>query len=110
MLYVVVILSVLLSSVAQILLKKGASIPHKDFIGEYLNPWVIGGYVMLGISLVVNIFAMSRGIQVKEVSILESLSYLFVPILSYLCFRETTGKRKMLSIAVIIVGIIIFFS
>ena len=109
MYYIIVILSVLIASFAQMLLKKGAALPHESFIGEYLNHWVIGGYVLLGLSLVANIFAMSRGVQVKEVSILESLSYLFVPALSYICFKERISWRKIGSILVIIVGICFFF-
>ena len=66
--YGLVILSVLLASVAQMLLKKGASLPHGSFLKEYLNPWVIGGYALMGVSLLMNVFAMSRGIQVKEVN------------------------------------------
>lgn len=110
MFYLVVILSVFTASVAQMLLKKGASLPHDSFVKEYLNPWVAGGYVLMGISLVVNVWALSKGIQVKEVSILESLSYLFVPVLSYLCFRERLSWKKACSIAIILVGIIIFFA
>lgn len=108
--YGLVILSVLLASVAQMLLKKGASLPHDSFLKEYLNPWVIGGYALMGVSLLMNVYALSRGVQVKEVSILEALSYLFVPILSYLCFREKLSVRKGLSVAIILVGIIIFFA
>jgi drug/metabolite transporter (DMT)-like permease len=110
MFYLVVILSVFTASVAQMLLKKGASQPHGSFLKEYLNPWVIGGYALLGLSLVVNVWALSKGIQVKEVSILESLSYLFVPVLSYLCFKERLNWKKAASIAIILVGILIFFA
>ena len=109
MFYLIVIGSVLLASVAQMLLKKGAMIPHESFLKEYLNPWVMGGYVLMGLSLVLNVFALSRGVQVKEVSILESLSYLFVPFLSYLCFREKLNLRKAGSTLLILIGIIIFF-
>lgn len=109
MFYLVVILSVFTASVAQMLLKKGASLPHASILKEYLNPWVIGGYVLMGLSLVANVWALSKGIQVKEVSILESLSYLFVPVLSYLCFRERLSWKKAASVAIILIGIFIFF-
>ena len=73
------------------------------------NPRVLGGYALMGLSLLVNIFAMSHGIQVKEVSSIESLSYLFVPLLSLACFKEKITLRKALSIAIILIGIFIFF-
>lgn len=109
MYYLLVILSVFVASFAQMLLKKGATLPHNSAIGEYLNPWVLGGYVLLGISLVVNIYAMSKGVLVKDVGIIESLSYLFVPVLAMLCFREKISFRKIISIVLILVGILIFF-
>lgn len=109
MFYALVIFSVLLSAVAQMLLKKGAMLRHGSFLKEYLNPWVIGGYAILGLSLVLNVFAMSRGIQVKEVGIMESLGYLFVPVLSFLCFRERMSVKKIVSVAVIIAGVVVFF-
>ncbi len=110
MYYIIVILSVLIASFAQMLLKKGAALPHESFIGEYLNRWVIGGYALLGVSLVANIFAMSRGVLVKEVSIIESLSYLFVPLLSLLFFKDHVGWRKMGAIVIIMIGIAVFFA
>ena len=82
---------------------------HKSFIAEYLNPWVIGGYALLALSLVVNVFAMSKGVRVKEVSIIESLSYLFVPVLSLLFFKERISLRNLLSIVIILAGIAVFF-
>ena len=63
---------------------------------------------MLG-TMMMNIFAMSRGVAVKDVSIIESMSYLFVPILSFVTFRERLTWRKIIAIGVIIIGIIIFF-
>lgn len=107
--YLLVILSVFAAAGAQILLKQGARQSYAGFWRQYLNPWVIGGYAIMAGSLVLNIFCMSRGVQVKEVSIIESLSYLFVPCLAFLLFREKITLRKAGAIAVIITGVIIFF-
>jgi len=101
--------SVLLSAFAQMLLKKGASIPHHSFIAEYVNPWVIGGYAILFASLVIDVWAISKGVQVKEVSTIESCSYLFVPVMGSIFFKEKISLRKMASIALILCGVIIFF-
>ena len=109
MYYIIVILSVFVASVAQMLLKKGAMVKHTSFIFEYLNPWVIGGYSLMILSLLANIFAMSKGVQVKEVSTIEALSYLFVPLMALLCYHEKISFRKMVSIFIILIGIFIFF-
>ena len=63
---------------------------------------------MLG-TMMMNIFAMSRGVEVKEVSIIESMSYLFVPMLSFVIFKERLTWRRVSAIVVIIIGIIVFF-
>lgn len=60
-------------------------------------------------SLILNIFCMSHGVQAKEVSVIESMSYLFVPLLAFMLFKEKLGWRKIGAIGIIMVGIIIFF-
>ncbi|MDD6641951.1 MAG: EamA family transporter [Bacteroidales bacterium] len=110
MYYILVILSVFAAACAQMLLKRGAQQNYAVFWRQYLNPWVIGGYAIMVCSLVLNIFCMSRGVQVKEVSAIESLSYLFVPCLAFLIFKEKITRRKAIAIAVIICGVLLFFS
>ena len=109
MYYALVILSVFAAASAQMLLKQGARQNYANFWRQYLNPWVIGGYAIMACSLVLNIFCMSRGVQVKEVSTIESLSYLFVPFLTFLLFRERITWRKIGAILIIISGVILFF-
>lgn len=109
MYYILVISSVFLAACAQMLLKEGARQQYDAWWRQYINGWVIGGYaIMLG-TMIMNIFAMSRGVEVKEVSIIESMSYLFVPILSCVVFRERLKWLKVIAIGVIIIGIIVFF-
>lgn len=109
MMYVIVISSVFLAASAQMLLKEGARQQYDAWWRQYINGWVIGGYaIMLG-TMMMNIFAMSKGVEVKEVSIIESMSYLFVPILSFIVFKERFTWRRVSAIGVIIIGIIVFF-
>ena len=107
--YIVVILSVFAAACAQMLLKQGARKKYIGFWRQYLNPWVIGGYVIMGGSLMLNIWCMSKGVQVKEVSVIESMSYLFVPVLAFILFREKLTVRKICAVAIIIGGVILFF-
>ena len=109
MYYLVVILSVFVAACAQMLLKQGARQNYIGFWRQYLNPWVLGGYGIMACSLVLNIFCMSRGVQVKEVSTIESLSYLFVPCLAFMLFKEKITLRKGIAIVIIIGGVILFF-
>ena len=109
MYYILVILSVFSAACAQMLLKQGARQNYVGFWRQYLNPWVIGGYTIMTCSLILNIFCMSRGVQVKEVSVIESMSYLFVPCLAFVLFKEKLSARKVCAIAIIISGVILFF-
>lgn len=109
MYYLLVISSVFLAACAQILLKQGARQQYDSWWRQYVNDWVIGGYAIMFGTMMMNIYAMSRGVEVKEVSIIESMSYIFVPILSFVIFKERLTWRKVISIGVIIIGIIVFF-
>ena len=104
-----VVISVFFAAGAQMLLKQGAGKQYPSFLRQYINPWVIGGYGIMGLSLLLNVFCLSHGVQVKEVSIIEAFSYLFVPVMSWLFFKETIGWRRMGAIAMIISGVIVFF-
>ena len=91
------------------LLKQGARQVYVDFWRQYMNPWVISGYGLMLVSMTVNIYAISHGVQVKEVSIIEALSYLFVPCFAFMFFGEKVTWRKAVAIIIIIGGVIIFF-
>ena len=107
--YFVVILSVFAAACAQMLLKQGARKEYGSWWRQYINPWVIGGYGIMACSLVLNIWCMSKGVQVKEMSVIESMSYLFVPVLAFMLFKEKLTAWKICAIAIIIGGVIIFF-
>lgn len=66
MFYTLALFNVFVAAVAQMLLKKAAITPHKSFIKEYLNPWVIGGYSLMVFSLVSNVYVLSQGVLLKK--------------------------------------------
>lgn len=109
MYYLIVILSVMAAAGAQMLLKKAATIHYPSFWQQYVNSWVIGGYAIMGLAMLANIYAMSKGVQLKEVGIIEALSYLFVPCLAFMLFKEKLTARKICAIGIIIGGVILFF-
>ncbi|MBR1850487.1 MAG: hypothetical protein IJ789_03845 [Bacteroidales bacterium] len=102
-------LAVLSSAGAQMLLKKGATMGYEPLWRRYVNPWVIGGYAVMGVAMVVNIFCMSHGVKVKELGAIEALSYLFVPLLAWLLLGEAVSRRKAVAIALVVVGVVVFF-
>ena len=109
MIYLCVILGIFSCSLSQLLLKKSAGRAHRSKIFEIVNTQVIFSYGIFFIALLVNIWAMSRGLQLKELALLESLGYIFVPLLSWLVLKEQIGKRAIGAICLIIAGIIVFY-
>ena len=107
--YILVVLGVFLASVSQILLKKSASVGYSSFLKEYLNVRVMGGYSLLALSLILDLWAMRFGVLAKEVSSIEALSYLFVPLLGWFFLKERISGRKLVSIGLIMAGVVVFF-
>lgn len=106
---IIVIIGILACSLSQILLKKSAQKSHKNWLLSILNWRVITAYSVIFTSLLINIMAMKHGVKLKEIPILESLSYIFVPTWSYFILNERISKRTIICIALIIIGITIFY-
>ena len=107
--YLLAIFNVFIAAAAQMMLKKSAAQRHPSLIHEYINFWVIGGYALMGVCLLSNVFVMSKGVLLIELGAIGALSYLFVPILAIFCFKEKFSKRQILAIGLILSGSIIFF-
>ncbi len=106
--YVFGILSVIIASCSQILLKKGAMKKYDSFIREYLNVYVISGYLLMFGSLFLTMLAY-RGMNFMNVPVLEAVGYVLVPLLSYFFFKEGLTKKKVVGIACILAGIFVFY-
>lgn len=106
--YFLFLCSVIIASFAQILLKKSAMMEHKSVIYEYLNVYVIFGYGIMVLGMLLNVLAY-RVIDYKNGPVIESLGFLFVMILSYLFFQEKITKKKILGNVVILIGVLIFY-
>lgn len=107
--YLFVVIGILACSMSQMLLKTSAGKHHRSRIREIVNPLVIMSYLVFFSALIVNIWAMSKGVQLKEMAMLEALGYIFVPLLSWLFLKETITWRTILAILFIVLGIFVFY-
>ena len=107
--YLIVVIGVFACSASQILLKKSATIEYRSAIFELLNWRVMMAYGIMFVSLVTNIYAMSNGVQLKDMPVLEALGYVFVPMLSFFLLQERIDKRSLLSIVLVVIGIVVFY-
>lgn len=104
-----IVLSVLVASFSQILLKKSATKEYPNRIREYLNPYVITGYGMMVVSTVLTVIAYTR-VDFKNGPIIESAGYVIVLILSRMFFNEKITTKKFIGTVLIIIGIVIFYT
>ena len=100
--------SVVVASFSQVMLKLGAGKTYDSKIREYLNVYVITGYGMLFVSMIITIVAYSR-LSYLSVPVVEAVGYVLVPVLSYFIFKEKLSGRKILGILFILIGIVIYY-
>ena len=103
----ILILSVFISSVSQIILKKAAGKTYDSTLKEYLNPMVIGAYGMFFCSVILTMIAL-KYVPLSMSPILESTGYIFVSVMGYFFLKEKFSKRKLAGFALILAGIVIF--
>lgn len=104
----IALLSVCIASFSQVMLKMGAGKKYNSKIREYLNVYVISGYGMLFVSMLLTIVAYSR-LSYLSVPVVEAVGYVLVPVLSYFFFKEKLSKRKNVGILFILAGIFIYY-
>lgn len=101
------LLSVFLSSVSQILLKKAARKTYKNRLFEYLNVRVVLAYaILLGCTLLTMLAL--RVVPLSMQNMLEATGYIYVALLGYFVLGERISRRKALGIAVIILGVFVY--
>lgn len=101
------ILGVVISALAQILLKKSADIKRDNKIKEYLNFKTIFAYGIFFGATLCTVLAY-KYVPLSMGPILGTTEYIFVAILSYLLLKEKISKKKMLGLITIIIGVLIF--
>ena len=100
-------ISVFISSVAQVLLKVAANKKYPSRIREYLNPIVIVSYGIFFLSTILTMYAL-KYVPLTYSPIIEPLSYIFVPVIGVLVLKEKLSRRRVLGIVIMLAGIVIF--
>jgi len=103
-----ILFAIFITAISQIMLKKSAQKQYASQIAEYINPLVLGGYVLLFGTTLISVLAL-RYIPMSFAAALESTGQIFVPVLSFLILKEHINRQKMQGILVIIVGLVIYF-
>lgn len=101
------ILGVIISALAQILLKKSADVKRESKIKEYLNFKTIFAYAIFFGATLCTVLAY-KYIPLSMGPILGTTEYVFVAILSYYILKEKISKKKLIGLITIIAGVLIF--
>lgn len=106
--YIIVFLvSVLISSISQVILKTSANEKHESKIKEILNIKVIFAYGLFFGATLLTMLAY-RKVSLSMGAILETTGYVYVAILGRLVLKEKLDKYKICGNLLIIAGIIVF--
>lgn len=103
----IMIISSLISSVSQVMLKKSAVNSHGSKIREYLNPFVITAYGLFFGCTLISMYAL-KVVPLSMAPILEATGYIFVAVLSYIFFKEKLTRKQITGMVLILLGIIIY--
>ena len=101
------LVSVFISSISQIILKKSAEVKYASVIREYLNPMVITAYTIFLASTLLTTFAY-KGVPLSLGPVLEATGYIYVAVLGTLILKEKLSRRKIIGNVLIIAGIMVF--
>lgn len=101
------LIGVFVSAISQVMLKKASMKKYDSVIKEYLNPLVITAYIMFVGTTFLSIFAY-RGIPLSMGPVLEATSYIYVTIFGVKIFKEKISAKKLIALAFIIAGIVIY--
>ena len=106
--YVIIyLLSVFISSVSQIILKKSSVRQYDSVVKEYMNPRVIGAYSMFIVSTLLTMYAY-KVVPLSLGTLLEAVGYIYIPVLSYIFLAEKITFHKIVGSVLIILGIVVF--
>ena len=98
---------VVISALSQIILKKSADKKYDNVLLEYLNPAVIISYVIFFGCVLMDTYSL-KGISLAFNSIIDSFSYILIPLFSYLLLNEKLSRLQILGIAIIFCGFLIY--
>ena len=102
----IMLLSVFLSAVSQVLLKKAAQQPHSSLISEYLNFRVILAYALFLGCTFLTMYAY-KAVPLSLGPVIESTSYIYIAIFGIVFFKEKMNRKKWIALLLIVSGVIL---
>jgi drug/metabolite transporter (DMT)-like permease len=105
--YVLIFLVIVFTSIAHLCLKKGSVNLPGSKTSMYTNPYSLAAYAIFAFVAFLSIYA-QKGFDLKVFFALNSLTYICIPLLSFIVLREACTRNKLIGIVIIALGVIIF--
>ena len=103
----ILLFGVFIGAVSQVMLKKAAQKHYDSVLHEYLNPLVILAYALFVGTTLLSVLAY-RGLPLSLGPVLEATSYIYVTVFGVTIFKEKLNRRKLIGLALIVLGIIVY--
>ena len=101
--------AVAVAGFGQVALKKAAMQPGRTLLRQYANGYVLMGYFLMFCSMGM-VSVAYRGVPLIDGPALDSLGFIFVPIMARVFFCEEITRTKGLGFMLIMIGVMIFVS
>lgn len=105
--YLIMLLGILIATFSQLILKKGAVRNYSSIVWEYINIYTFIGYGMMFVSTLCSLIA-HKVVPVSYAPVWNSCSFILVTIVSRIFLKEIPTKKKLIGLAIMVVGIIVF--
>ena len=105
--YLIMLLGIFISSISQLILKKGAIKNYSSIIWQYVNIYTFIGYGMMFVSTLCSLIA-HRVVPVSYAPVWNSCSFILVTLVSRIFLKEIPTKQKLHGLSIMVVGIIVF--
>jgi len=114
--FFLIFISVLIAVLGQLSMKHGihkaglvarlseASSVYSYFVSAFSNPFVLGGFLLYGLSSLFWLIVLSR-VDLSYAYPLVSMGYVLAVFFSWLLFKEEVGALRLAGLAVICVGV-----
>lgn len=103
--YIILALTVVMTSVSQVLMKKGAM--ESGFLRLYFNVYTLSGYFLLFCVTLLNLFVL-RGVALKMMVVFLPFNYILVLAAAMIVFGEKISYRQYIGSGIVIAGVIIY--
>ena len=100
------VIAISLASISQILLKISANRVYKRITNEYINSYVIIGYIMLLMSTLFTTLGYKK-IPLSYTPFFNGIGYVLIGVMSYTILKEKITKKQIYGYILIIIGMIV---